>query len=74
MPMSAENKKRMALKGPGPITSEIVINNKILEQFINFKHLGNIVSHVSYRSNSFIKITGIIKSIFKTEYPYLNSD
>jgi hypothetical protein len=43
--LSTDKSKVMAFKGRDPTRSEIVINNKIVEQVNAFNYLGNLVSY-----------------------------
>jgi hypothetical protein len=53
----------MAFKGRDPVRTEIVKDNKIIEQVKSFKYLGNIISYerelnIDNKYNSYLKITG----------------
>jgi hypothetical protein len=55
----------MAFKGRDPITNNIVIDNKIIEQVNSFNYVGNLISHenkmdIDKRLNNYLKITGIV--------------
>jgi hypothetical protein len=59
----------MTFKGQGPVTSQIVIENKIIEQVNSFNYLGNLVSYekevdIDNKLNNYLKITDIINNVF----------
>jgi len=43
---SVQKTKLMAFKGRDPVRTEIVIDNKIIEQVNSFNYLGNMISYV----------------------------
>ena len=54
----------LAFKGRDPVRTEIVTDNKIIEQVNLFKYLGNMISYegeldIDNKLNNFLKITGI---------------
>jgi len=51
---------------------KIVIDNKIIEQVILFKYLGNMIScegelYIDNKLNNFLKITGILNNMFRPQ-------
>ena len=60
----------MAFKGRDPVRTNIVIDNKIIEEVNLFKYLGNVISYegeldIHNRLNNFLKITGILNNVFR---------
>ena len=59
----------MAFKGQDTVRTEIVIDNKTIEQVNLFNYLGNVISYEKelYIVNKFhnnLKITGILNNVF----------
>ena len=59
----------MAFKGRDPVRTEIVIDNKIIEQVNSFSYLGNVMSCEKELDNdnklhNYFKITGVIYNVF----------
>ena len=64
----------MAFKGRDPVRTEIVIDNKIVEQVNSFNYLGNVISYekeldIDNKLHNYLKITGIINNVFKPQKP-----
>ena len=62
----------MAYKGRDPVRTEIVIDNKIIEQINSFNCLGNVISYVKEldidnKPRNYLKITGIINNVFRPQ-------
>ena len=62
----------MAFKGRDPVRTKIVIDNKIIEQVNLFNCLGNMISYegeldIDNKLNRFLKITGILNNVFRTQ-------
>ena len=62
----------MAFKGRDAVRTKIVINNKMIEQVNLFNCLGNVISYegeldVDNKLNNFLKITGILNSVFRPQ-------
>jgi hypothetical protein len=60
----------MAFKGRDPVRSNILIDNKIIEQVKSFNYLGNMISyerelHIDNKLNNYLKITGILNNGFR---------
>jgi len=56
------------------VRSEIVIDNKIIDQVNMFKYLGNKISYeeeldIDSKLNNFLKITGILNKVFRPQKP-----
>jgi len=56
------------------VRSEIVIDNKIIDQVNMFKYLGNMISYeeeldIDSKLNNFLKITGILNKVFRPQKP-----
>ena len=69
--ISVQKTKSMAFKGQDPVRTEIVIDNKIIEQVNLFNYLGNIsyehLMDIDNKLNNFLKITGILKNVFRPQ-------
>ena len=62
----------MAFKGRDPVRTEIVIDNKIIEQVISFNYLRNMISYeneldIDNKLHNNLKITGIINNVFRPQ-------
>jgi len=61
----------MVFKGQGPVTSKIVIHNKITEQVNSFNYLRNLISYEKEididKLNNNMKIHGIINDMFRPQ-------
>ena len=62
----------MAFKGRDPVRTEIVIDNKIIEQVNMFNYLGNMISYeneldIDNKLHNYLKITGILNNVFKPQ-------
>jgi hypothetical protein len=60
----------MALKEQDPITSKIVIDNKIIDQVNSFNYLGDLIFYenemdIDNKLNNYLKITNIINNLFR---------
>ena len=57
----------MAFKGRDPVRTEIVIDNKIIEQVNSFNYLGNISYEkeldIDNKLHNYLKITGILNNV-----------
>jgi len=70
--MEGNKTKWMAFKGRDAVRTKIVINNKMIEQVNLFNCLGNVISYegeldVDNKLNNFLKITGILNSVFRPQ-------
>ena len=68
--ISVQKTKSMAFKGLDPVRTEIVIDNKIIEQVNMFNYLGNMISYekeldIDNKLYNYLKITGILNNVFK---------
>lgn len=73
MEISKEKTKVMAFSGENPIPSKIMINNTLIERVNSFNYLGYNLSYItdedmSNKISKFIKITGVINTVFKTSH------
>ena len=63
----------MAFKGRDPVRTEIVIDNRIIEQANSFNYLGNISNEkeldIVNKPHNYLKITGIINNVFRPQKP-----
>ena len=64
----------MTFKGRDPVRTEIVIDNKIIEQVNSFNYLGNMIScekelDIDNKLRDYLKITGIINNVFRPQKP-----
>jgi len=64
----------MVFKGRDPVRTEIVIDNKIIEQVNSFSYLGNMIScekelDIDNKVHKCLKITGIIHNLFRPQKP-----
>ena len=61
----------MAFKGRDPVRTEIVIDNRIIEQANSFNYLGNISNEkeldIVNKPHNYLKITGIINNVFRPQ-------
>ena len=62
----------MAFKGLDSVRTEIVIDNKIIEQVNFFNCLGNMISFereldIDNKLNNYLKITGILNNVFRPQ-------
>ena len=62
----------MTFKGQDRIRSNIVVDNKIIEQVNSFNYLGNLIPYekevdIDNKLNNYLKITGIINSMFRLQ-------
>ena len=70
----------MTFKGRDPVRTEIVIDNKIIEQVNSFNYLGNVISYekeldIDNKLHNCLKITGIVNSVFRPQKdPYENKN
>jgi len=77
--ISVQKTKLMAFKGRDPIRTEIVIDNKIIEQVNSFNYLGNIMSYekeldIDNKLHNYLKITGILSNVFRPQEPLRNKN
>ena len=61
----------MSFKGRDPVRTEIVIDNKIIEQVNSLNYLGNVISYekeldIDNKLHNYLKITGIINNVFRS--------
>jgi hypothetical protein len=64
----------VAFKGQEPVVSNIVIDNKIIEQVNSFNYLGNTIFYekeldIDNKLQNYLKITGIINNVFRPQNP-----
>ena len=57
-----------------PVRTKIAIDNKIIEKLNLFNNLGKIIPYegeleIDYKLNTFLKITGILNSVFRPQKP-----
>jgi len=62
----------MTFKGQDPVTSIIVIGNKITEQVNSFNYLGNLISYekeedIDSKLHNYLQITGMINNMFRAQ-------
>jgi len=62
----------MAFKGRDPVRTEIVIDNKIIEQVNSFNYFGYMMFYekeldIDNKLHNYLKITGIINNVFKPQ-------
>jgi len=61
----------MTFKGRDSMRTEIVIDNKTIEQVSVFNYLGNMISYEGEldidKLNNFLKITGILNNMFRPQ-------
>ena len=62
----------MTFKGRDPVRTEIVIDNKIIEQVNSFNCLGNVISYekeldIDNKLHNYLKMTGIINDVFRPQ-------
>jgi len=72
--ISVQKIKSMAFKGRDPVRTKIVTGNKIIEQVNSFNYLGNMISYekeldIDNKLHNYLKITGIINNVFRTQKP-----
>ena len=72
--VSVQKTKSMAFKGRDPVRTEIVIDNKIVEQVNSFNCLGTVISYekelvIDNKLQKYLKITGIINNVFRPQKP-----
>ena len=72
--ISVQKTKSVAFKGRDPVRTEIVIDNKIIEQVNSFSYLGNMIScekelDIDNKVHKCLKITGIIHNLFRPQKP-----
>ena len=70
--ISVQKTKSMAFKGRDPVRTEIVIDNKIIEQVNMFNHLGNMIFYekeldIDNKLHNYFKVTGILNNVFKPQ-------
>ena len=70
--ISAQKTKWMAFKGWDPVRTEIVIDNKIIEQVKMFNCLENMISYgkqldIDNKLHNYLKTTGIINNVFRPQ-------
>jgi hypothetical protein len=68
--ISAQKTKSMAFKGRDPVTSKIVIDNKITEQVNSFNYVEQLISYeqemnIDNELYNYLKITGITNNVFR---------
>ena len=63
----------MAFKGRDPVRTEIVMDNRIIEQVKLFNCLGNVISYGKEldidNKLRYLKITGILNMVFRPQKP-----
>ena len=62
----------MTFKGGDPVSTKIVIDNKIIEQVKLFNYLGNMISYgkeldIDNKLHNYLKITGILNNVFRPQ-------
>jgi len=62
----------MAFKGGDPVTTKIVIDNKIIRKVNLFNYLGNMISYeieldIDNKLHNYLKITGILNNVFRPQ-------
>ena len=62
----------MAFKGRDSVGTEIVMDNRIIEQVKLFDCLGNVISHgkeldIDSKLRNCLKITGILNNVFRPQ-------
>jgi hypothetical protein len=62
----------MAFKGRDLVRTEIVIDNKIIEEVNSLNCLGNMISYgkksdIDNKLQNYLKITGIINNVFRPQ-------
>ena len=62
----------MAFKGRDPVRTNIVIDNKIIEQVNSYNYLGNMISYekeldIDNKLHNYMKITGILNNVFRLQ-------
>jgi hypothetical protein len=70
--ISVQNTKLMAFRGRDPVRTEIVTDNKIIEQVNSFNYLGNVMSYdkeldINNKLHNYLKITGILNNVFRPQ-------
>jgi hypothetical protein len=60
----------MAFKGRDPVSTKIVIDNKIMEQVSSFNYLGTTISYekefdIDNKLHNYLKITDILNQVFR---------
>jgi hypothetical protein len=70
--ISVQKIKSTAFKGRDPVTTKIVIDNKIIGQVNSFSYLGNMISYekeldIDNKLQNYLKITGIINNALRTK-------
>jgi hypothetical protein len=69
--ISVQKTKSVAFKGRDPVRTEIVIDNKIIEQVNSFNYLGNISYEkeldIDNNLHNYLKITGVINNVFRPQ-------
>jgi hypothetical protein len=70
--MVVQKRKSMSCKGPDPIRTKIVIDNKIIEEVILFNYLGIMIAYEreldsDKKLNGCLKITGILNNVFRPQ-------
>jgi adenylate kinase family enzyme len=70
--ISVQKTKLMTLKGRDPVRTEIVIDNKAIQQVNFFNYLGNMICYegeldIDNKLNNFLKITGILNNVFRPQ-------
>jgi hypothetical protein len=67
--ISVQKTKSMAFKGRDSVITEIVIDNKVMEQLNMFNYLGNISYKgeldIDNKLNNYLKITGLLNNVFR---------
>ena len=72
--ISVQKTKSMAFTGRDPVRTNIVIDNKIIEQVNSFNYLGNMISFekeldIDNKLHNYLKITGIINNVLDHQKP-----
>ena len=62
----------MAFKGRDPVRTEIVMDNRIIEQVKLFNCLGNVISYgkeldIDNKFRNYLKIKGILNNVFRPQ-------
>jgi hypothetical protein len=70
--LSAQKTRSISFKGRDPVRTQIIIENKIIEQVNLFNNLGNMISYegeldIDNKLNKFLKITGILNNVFRPQ-------
>jgi len=70
--LSAQKTRSVSFKGRDPVRTQIIIENKIIEQVNLFNNLANMISYegeldIDNKLNKFLKITGILNNVFRPQ-------